>query len=181
MNILLAFAPFLVFALVDRVVGTTAGLACGAIVSAALIIREVVSKKRNVKVLEVGTVILFGGLTAYSLIGQVNWSIVGVRLCVDSGLLAIVLISMAVRLPLHFAIRPRYSRKGPLGSARVHSRQLCNHRCMGRRFFDHGGGGYRYALRAGCADTRRYLDHHSCDFGRCEVYLMVSVQKIVIE
>lgn len=99
MNILLAFAPFLTFAVMDRLVSATAGLACGAAVAAILIIRDVVGTRRSIKVLEVGTVILFGGLTGYSLLARVEWTIVGVRLCVDAGLLLVVLFSMAVRQP----------------------------------------------------------------------------------
>ncbi|MEI9960281.1 MAG: hypothetical protein WDM76_03865 [Limisphaerales bacterium] len=99
MKILLAFAPFLAFAVVDRLVGATAGLAAGAIVSAILLVRDAMNKGRKIKVLEAGTMILFGGLAIYSFIGKVDWSIVGVRLCVDAGLLVIVLISMAIRQP----------------------------------------------------------------------------------
>jgi hypothetical protein len=99
MNILLAFAPFIVFAVVDRFADATVGLVCGAVVSLALLLRDVISPTRKVKILEVGTMILFGGLAIYSIFGEVKWSIVGVRLCVDSGLLAIVLISIALGRP----------------------------------------------------------------------------------
>ncbi len=54
MNILLAFAPFLVFALVDRFVSPVAGLTSGALVAAALVVRDMVSRNKKVKVLEVG-------------------------------------------------------------------------------------------------------------------------------
>jgi hypothetical protein len=90
MNILLAFAPFLVFAVVERLVGASAGLVAGALVSLALLVRDAMSRERKIKILEVGTMILFGGLALYSLL---------VRLCVDGGLLLVVLISMALRRP----------------------------------------------------------------------------------
>ncbi len=99
MNLLLAFAPFITFAIVDRAVGATPGLIAGALIAIALVIRDAVSKSRMVKILELGTVILFGGLAVYSLLMTVEWTIVGVRLCVDSGLLLIVLVSLAVRQP----------------------------------------------------------------------------------
>jgi len=99
MNILLAFAPFIVFAVVDRFAGAMAGLASGALVAAALFLRAAISRDRKVKVLEVGTMILFGGLAIYSLFESVSWTIVGVRLCVDTGLLLIVVVSMAIRQP----------------------------------------------------------------------------------
>lgn len=99
MGMLLAFAPFIAFALVDRAVGATEGLIAGAAVSAAFLIRDWITPGRSPKILEIGTVLLFGGLAAYALFGGPTWSIVGVRLCVDLGLLLIVLISMAVRQP----------------------------------------------------------------------------------
>lgn len=45
MGILLAFAPFVVFAIVDRFVGSTEGLVAGTVVSIGLLLRDVVSKK----------------------------------------------------------------------------------------------------------------------------------------
>lgn len=99
MGILLAFAPFIVFAVVDRLVGATEGLPAGAAVSAALLVRDWLSPGRTPKVLETGTVILFGGLALYAVTGGPTWSIVGVRLWVDAGLLLIVLISIALRRP----------------------------------------------------------------------------------
>src|SRR6185437_14343639 len=58
-----------------------------------------VSRDRKVKVLEAGTMILFGGLAAYAFLANVVWSIPAVRLRVDAGLLLIVLISMMIRQP----------------------------------------------------------------------------------
>lgn len=40
MGILLAFAPFIVFAIIDRLVGSTAGLIAAALTSLALILRD---------------------------------------------------------------------------------------------------------------------------------------------
>jgi hypothetical protein len=99
MNILLAFAPFIVFALADRVAGAVPGLVSGALVSLVLLIHDALSRERKIKILELGTMILFGGLALYSLLVKVEWSIIGVRLCVDAGLLLVVLVSMAVRQP----------------------------------------------------------------------------------
>jgi hypothetical protein len=99
MGILLAFAPFIVFALVDRVVGPTEGLAAGALVSAGLLARDWLTPGRSAKILEIGTMLLFGGLTLYAVLGGATWSVIGVRLCVDAGLLLIVLVSMAAGRP----------------------------------------------------------------------------------
>jgi hypothetical protein len=99
MGILLAFAPFIVFAFTDRLVSATEGLIAGAAVSAALLLRDWVAPGRNPKILEIGTAILFGALALYAVFEGPTWSVVGVRLRVDLGLLLIVLISMALRRP----------------------------------------------------------------------------------
>ena len=99
MGILLAFAPFIVFAVLDRIVGPAGALAAGAAVSAVLIARDLVRPGRSVKILEAGTFVLFAGLALYTVLSGANWSVIGVRLCVDAGLLAVVLVSMAARRP----------------------------------------------------------------------------------
>jgi hypothetical protein len=99
MAILLAFAPFVAFAVIDRLVGATEGLVAGAAVSAILLTRDWLTPGRTPKVLEFGTVALFGSLALYAVVGAPGWSIVGVRLCVDAGLLLIALVSIAIRRP----------------------------------------------------------------------------------
>ncbi len=99
MGILLAFAPFIVFAIIDRVVGPTEGLVAAALVSAGLLARDWLTPGRAPKILEIGTLVLFGGLALYAVIGGPAWSVIGVRLCVDLGLLLIVLASLAVGRP----------------------------------------------------------------------------------
>ena len=99
MGILLAFLPFLAFALADRLLGSTAGLIAGALTSAALLLRNWIAQGRSLKILELGTLCLFLGLIGFTLEMKPAWSIVHVRLCVDCGLLAIVLISIAARRP----------------------------------------------------------------------------------
>ena len=99
MGILLAFAPFIAFAIVDRLAGSTEGLVAGAIVSVGLLLRDWITPGKHPKLLELGTVLLFGGLALYAILGGPTWSVIGVRLCVDAGLLLIVLVSMAVGRP----------------------------------------------------------------------------------
>jgi hypothetical protein len=99
MGILLAFAPFIAFAVIDRVAGSTEGLVVGALVSIALIARDVMTAGRSPKILEIGTATLFCALALYAIFGTPTWSVIGVRLCVDTGLLAIVLGSMAIGRP----------------------------------------------------------------------------------
>jgi len=87
---LLAFAPFIAFAAIDRLVGPAEGMFAGFAVSAALLVRDW-SQGRRAKVLEIGTAALFGVLGCYALLADPAWSLMGVRLVVDSGLLLIVL------------------------------------------------------------------------------------------
>ncbi|CAH2604773.1 conserved membrane protein of unknown function [Rhodovastum atsumiense] len=99
MKILLAFAPFIVFAVVDRVVGSLAGLAAGAVTAAIMLARDLFGRGRSVKVLDVGTLVLFGGLAGWAALAGAEWPVFGVRLRVDLGLLLIVLVSIALRRP----------------------------------------------------------------------------------
>lgn len=99
MQILLAFAPFIVFAVVDRLAGPSNGLIVGAVVALLLLGRDLLISKRAPKILDIGTAILFSGLALYAFFDKPTWSVIGVRLCVDCGLLLIVVISMAVGKP----------------------------------------------------------------------------------
>jgi hypothetical protein len=64
MGILLAFAPFLVFVVLERLIGVPAGLVGATITAAGLLVRDAVGRNKTIKVLEVGTILLFGGLAA---------------------------------------------------------------------------------------------------------------------
>jgi uncharacterized membrane protein (UPF0136 family) len=99
MGILLAFAPFFIYVLVERLADVKAGLIAATVVSAALLVRDALRRDRSIKVLELGTLLLFGGLAAYALMAGATWSIPAVRLRVDTGLLLIVLISIVIRQP----------------------------------------------------------------------------------
>ena len=99
MSIFLAFAPFIVFAVLHNLIGPTWGLLAAAAVSAALLLRDWVNTRHAPKVLEAGSFVLFGGLGLYALFGAPAWSIIEVRLLVDVGLLLIVLASIATRRP----------------------------------------------------------------------------------
>ncbi len=99
MGILLAFAPFIVFAVVDRLIGPAQGLIAGAATSVVLLLRDWIGFHRKPKILEIGTAILFGGLALYAILGGPIWSIVSVRLRVDVGLLLIVLTTLIIGKP----------------------------------------------------------------------------------
>jgi hypothetical protein len=111
MDTLLAFAPFFVYVVIERFTGIMPGLVSAALVAAILLLRDIISRDRSVKVLDIGTVILFGGLAAYARFAGASWSIVEVRLRVDAGLLLIVVASIVLRRPftLQYA-RERVSR-----------------------------------------------------------------------
>ncbi|QSI28057.1 hypothetical protein GNX71_00090 [Variovorax sp. RKNM96] len=99
MSMLLAFLPFIVFAVFDRVLGVVPALCAAALLSAAFLVRDWLTPGRTVKVLEIGTVLLFGGLAVYALVAHTEWSLLGVRLRVDAGLLIVVLASMLIGQP----------------------------------------------------------------------------------
>lgn len=99
MPILWAFAPFIVFAVIDRLTGPMPGLIAGAVIALGLLARDRFVLRRSLKILDVGTAILFTSLVLYTLLAQPHWSVIAVRLCVDSGLLLIVLASLAMGRP----------------------------------------------------------------------------------
>ena len=99
MSMLWSFSPFIAFALLSRFVPVTVALFTGAAVAAWLMVRDRIRHARSLKILEVGTVVLFGGLGLYVLGRGGDWSIMEVRLAVDGGLFAIVLISMLIGQP----------------------------------------------------------------------------------
>ncbi len=97
MKLLLGFAPFAVFALLDRLVGGVAPYLGAAVVAALLLALDL--RARSVKLLDVGTVTLFGGLGLYKLVTGVAWTTLDAGLRIDLGLFAIVAGSLLVRRP----------------------------------------------------------------------------------
>ena len=51
------------------------------------------------ELLEIGTLVLFGALAVYALVGEPSWSVIGVRLLVDAGLLVLVLVTLMIGRP----------------------------------------------------------------------------------
>jgi hypothetical protein len=111
MNLLLAFAPFIAFVVVEHLVGVPAGLAVGAILAAALLLRDLVTPDRHIKLLETGATLLFGALAVDAFTNDVQWSIVAVRLRVDAGLMLIV------RVMVESGVRVRQGFEGGGGLA----------------------------------------------------------------
>jgi hypothetical protein len=99
MNIIASFAPFILFAVLLHLGFVQAALWAGAATACGLILRDRLMLGRSVKVLEVGTAVLFAGLAVYTALTGQDWTIPMVRLVVDGGLLLIVLLSVAIGLP----------------------------------------------------------------------------------
>jgi len=98
MGILVGFAPFLAFFVGIRRISPVAGLAAACLVSLYLCLRMWRSGA-SVKVLEVGSLVLFAALLGYTLLASPAWTIATVRLAVDAGLFAIAAISLAIGKP----------------------------------------------------------------------------------
>ena len=98
MSILLSLSPFAAFFVLMRGHSPLAGLLGASAVSALLCAR---TRRRGeaVKILEVGSLVVFGALTVYTLLAAPHWSVATVRLAVDAGLLAIALTSLAIGRP----------------------------------------------------------------------------------
>jgi hypothetical protein len=104
MGLLLAFSPFLAFLVGERTLGVVPGLCAGALVAIALIVRERLRGAHEVRVLEIGTAVLFGVLAACAVfMTGVTWSVGLVRLVVDCGLMLLVLGGVALGRPFTLA------------------------------------------------------------------------------
>lgn len=98
MSILISLAPFAVFFVLMRLISPIAGLTGALLASLGLCLR-MWRRGESMKILELGSLALFGLLTAYALLAAPRWSVATVRLAVDGGLLAIVLVSLAIGRP----------------------------------------------------------------------------------
>lgn len=98
MSILLGLTPFIVFFVLMRLVHPLAGL--GAAFAVSLLMGFVQWRRgESIKVLEVGSLVLFGALTLYTLIAAPEWTVATVRLAVDGGLFIIAAVSLLIRQP----------------------------------------------------------------------------------
>jgi hypothetical protein len=98
MSILLGLSPFLTFFALMRLVTPVAGL-IGAFAVSSILCLRMWWRAESVKILEVGSLILFGLLTGYTLLAAPQWTVATVRLAVDGGLLAIALVSLVIDRP----------------------------------------------------------------------------------
>jgi hypothetical protein len=98
-NILLAFTPFLTFALLEPRFGAHGALLAATVVSGLLVADDILVRRKSMKPLETGSLILFGALAFASRSPAFSPSALVVRLLVNGGLLALVAGSLLVGRP----------------------------------------------------------------------------------
>lgn len=98
MAFFIILSPFVVVASLLALTSASISLFAGGAVSAALVVADL-WRGREVKVLAAGSAVLFAGLGGYlGLIGT-EWNDFSVRFAVDVGILAIALVSIALKMP----------------------------------------------------------------------------------
>jgi hypothetical protein len=98
MQTFLILAPFGAFTVLMMVAPPAVALFAAAALALAVIGYDLY-RGASVKILMTASTILFGALGAYDILSHGNWSTVAVRVAVDGGVLAIALVSLAVRMP----------------------------------------------------------------------------------
>jgi hypothetical protein len=98
MGLFLILAPFGAFNLLMMVAPTAVSL-FGAATLAFGIVGYDILRGGSVKLLATGSVLLFGALGGYITLIDGSFGAAAVRLAVDSGVLALALLSLAIRLP----------------------------------------------------------------------------------
>src|SRR5688572_23793288 len=99
MNLLSAFAPFLVFALVDRLVGPVTAIGAAAAVALVRVLYDGLVRRRVPRLLDAGSAFLFVSMAAFWLVEHPAWTVWNVRLVADFGLLSLVVWSIAIGRP----------------------------------------------------------------------------------
>ena len=94
----LILAPFGAFALLMLIVSSATSLFAAAALALAIAVWDVV-RGGSVKMLAAGSVLLFTGIGCYVSLIDGNWSRSALHLAVDLGVLAIALLSLAIRSP----------------------------------------------------------------------------------
>ena len=98
MTIFLILAPYAAFALLMLVTSAAASLFGAAAICLAVIGFDV-ARGRTVKILGAGSVIVFTALGSYVALRDPALSISGVKFAVDTGILLVILVSLAIRTP----------------------------------------------------------------------------------
>ena len=94
----LIIAPFGAFAMLMMVTSVTVSLFAAAALSFGIVVWDVI-RGGSLKMLAGGSVLIFSALGCYITLVDGNWTPVAVRLAVDGSVLAIALLSLAIRLP----------------------------------------------------------------------------------
>jgi hypothetical protein len=97
-GLLLGLSPFLAFFFMMRLVSPIAGL-LGALLVSGMLCAVAHQRGKSIKVLEFGSLILFAILALYTFVAAPQWTVATVRLAVDSGLLAITVVSLVIGRP----------------------------------------------------------------------------------
>jgi len=98
MALFLILAPFATFATLMLLTTVKISLAASALVAFGLVLRDMI-EGRSIKMLPIGTLVIFTSLAGYHFIAAAEMSPTSVRLAVDGSVLAIALVSIAIRLP----------------------------------------------------------------------------------
>jgi hypothetical protein len=97
-SIFLSFAPYIAFFVALKLVAVVPALWVATGV-AILITAWNLARGGSLKILEIGSLIVFAALASLTTIEHWDWTLMGVRLVVDCGLLVIVLVSLAIDQP----------------------------------------------------------------------------------
>jgi hypothetical protein len=98
LSIGLGFAPYIAFFAFMRLISVEAGLWAALAVAIANAARDRFAGG-STKLLEIGAILLFAGLAGFTTVTHFDWTVMSVRLIVDLGLLAIVIVSLGVGQP----------------------------------------------------------------------------------
>lgn len=99
MKIILGFLSFIAFAIASALGHIEVGLLAGAAIAAGVVVRDGVMPGLRVKLLDIGTFVLFSALAVFVWTSGVALSVAVVRICVDTGLLLIVLTTIVLGKP----------------------------------------------------------------------------------
>ena len=98
MALFLILFPFAAFAFLMIVASSWVSLFAAAALSVAVVVYDLIAG-RSLKMLPVGSALIFAAIGCYVTMIDGHFSSTSVRLAVDLGVLAIALISLAIRLP----------------------------------------------------------------------------------
>src|SRR5215204_2911144 len=98
MTIFLILAPYGAFAFLMLVTSAAVSLFAAAAICFAIIVFDIV-RGRSVKILGAGSVVTFAAVGCYVWLVNPGMSVSAVKFSVDAGVLLVILLSIAIRLP----------------------------------------------------------------------------------